>query len=582
MILLKKFSKGVTVMDYEADLRQVHKKLENIKTALNESTIVAITNQRGVIEFVNKNFCDISKYKKEELIGKTHQVINSNYHSREFFKEMWRTIGTGNVWKGEIRNQAKDGSYYWVDTTIVPFLNTRGKPYQYIAIRHDITNRKQYEKMIKKMAFYDPLTSLPNLNFLGKWLQSHTRQEQTTVLYIDFNRFKSINDKYGHHIGDIILKKASQRLKQCLHKTDFISRLGWDEFIVILQGVSDKQEIISIVENITQQLSIPYDASGLYIHLSVSIGISMERWDKEKESDIHFIESLIRKADTAMKHAKRKDDNSYCFNTPDQNLKIDRYYQLEQEIETALEKNQFTVHYQPIIELKSEKMIGVEALLRWKNPKLGQVSPVEFIPRLEESGLIVPTGEWVLKTVCKQMKAWQDAGIFLKKACVNVSPIQFHHKDFTTCVKNIIEETQLDPAYLELEITEGTILNIDETHQVFKNLKESGISISIDDFGTGYSSLRYLKNLPINTLKMDKSFINDLDQDSKVIVDTMISMGKNLNFIVLAEGIEQKDQLDYLNRKGCHLGQGFYWSKPVKGQEIPALYKRFNNLRLFQ
>ncbi|HEY4601701.1 MAG TPA: EAL domain-containing protein [Cerasibacillus sp.] len=566
-------------MDQKAQLDKALRRMNNLEKALNESTIVAVTDQHGVIQSVNDKFCSISKYSRDELVGNTHQIVNSGYHSPEVFKDLWKTIETGQVWRGEIRNRAKDGSYYWVDTTIVPFFNEDGELYQYIALHHDITARMEYEEAIKKLAFYDPLTALPNRNALNQWLDvvSATNHPQFTVLFLDFDRFKSVNDKFGHHMGDYVLKEVSRRLKYCLSKTDFISRLGWDEFIVVLRGEMSQNDIKAIVKKLIQQLSMSYDVRGLKISLSISVGISTGMMEESCTDGITFIESLINKADTAMGYAKAKGGNSYCFNTPDQNTEIDRYYQIEQEIKTALEKDEFTIYYQPIIRLQDNKMIGAEALLRWYNPKLGHVSPAEFIPILEELGLIIPTGKWILKTATKQMKQWQEDGVHLDKICVNVSPIQFHHDDFTVCLQEILEETELDPRYLELEITEGTLLNIDETHDVFESLRAIGIHISIDDFGTGYSSLGYLKKLPINTLKMDRSFIFDMDSDGEIIVNTMINMGKNLHYTVLAEGIEQKEQLDYLAAQGCDLGQGFYWSKPVPAKSIHALYKNFNN-----
>lgn len=560
-------------MNHELELRKALQNYKDIELALNESSIVAITDSKGVITFANDKFCQMSKYSKEELIGSKQNIVNSGYHSREFFKEMWRTIGTGNVWKGEIKNKAKDGSYYWVDTTIVPFLNEKGKPYKYIAIRHDITKRKEYEEMIKKMAFYDPLTLLPNRNALSEWMKENNFEvgDTVTVIFMDLDRFKAINDNYGHRTGDLVLKEVAKRLQDCFRKTDLIVRQGGDEYIVFLKNVSDKQDIMTVVNKIKSQFSIPFFVNGKRITTTTSIGISMNRMEKENQDILNFIEVTIRQADTAMYHAKRNGGNSHCFNTSDQNSEMERFYKLEQHIKYALGREEFHIVYHPLVDLKNDKITGVEALLRWNNPELGAVSPAEFIPLLEEFGYIIQVGKWVLKSVCQQMKAWQDEGIHIDRVSVNVSPVQFRNHNFVQTVKEILKETRLEAQFLEIEITEGTILNIQNPGETLQQLRDLGVSISIDDFGTGYSSLSYLKQLPVNTIKIDKSFIDDLDLNGEVIVDTIISMGKNLKYKVIAEGIEHEEQVIYLKQQNCHEGQGFYWSKPVEPNKIKEL-----------
>ncbi|MFD2618423.1 MULTISPECIES: sensor domain-containing protein [Terrilactibacillus] len=570
-------------MNYIKQLGEAQKKLRDLEIALNESSIVAITDNKGVIRFANKKFCEISKYSKEELEGSKHSIINSGYHDKSFFKDMWRTIGTGHVWKGEIKNKAKDGSYYWVDTTIVPFLKDNGKPYQYIAIRHDITSLKVYEKNIEVMAFYDPLTTLPNRNMLKKWVGNlkNVKTKNMAVLFLDIDRFKSINDKYGHNIGDSLLEKFANRIKKCLREDDLIVRQGGDEFIIILDNVMVKENVIVVIEKLIDNISAPFLVfEKKQIGVSVSIGISLGRIDSEQTNIDGLVDTLIKQADIAMYHAKKQIGNSYCFNTPNQNNELERYYKIENELRNALRNNQFHIVYQPIINLTHNTISAAEALLRWESPILGHVPPSEFIPLLEEFDLITEIGNWVLQKVCCQMKSWLIQGIKLKRICVNVSPIQFKDTSFVKNLEKILDEARLDPAYLEIEITEGTILDMKESEKILRDLKSHKIGISIDDFGTGYSSLSYLKQLPIDTLKIDKSFIKELDLDGKVIVNTIISMGEHLNHRVIAEGIETKEQLDYLKQQNCHEGQGFYWSKPINADRFQKYIEDFKTMKL--
>lgn len=548
---------------------------------LNEASIVAFTNKQGLITHVNDKFCELSKYSKEELIGSYQSIVNSGHHSKEFFKDMWRTIGTGNIWHGEIKNQAKDGTYYWVDTIIVPFIGEDGKPYQYASIRHDITKIKKQEKMIKQMAYYDHLTLLPNRNWLNGWLKRQTNEslQNLTVLFLDLDFFKSINDTFGHHTGDLILKKVANRLRHCLDSSDFIIRQGGDEFIVFLTSTgNDKDKVLEIVEHIKQQFARPFLINYKQTFINVSIGISMNPKKFIDDNYLDVIEEAITQADTAMYYAKKQYGNTHCFNTDNQNIVIGRYYEIVAELKEALSNEEFFIVYQPIMNVNSNKMVGVEALLRWDNPNLGSIPPDEFIPLLEELGLIYYVGNWVLQSVSEQMKYWVDHSIFLGRAAVNVSPLQFNNENFVKDIKKILKTTELEPKHLELEITESTIMDIEKSERILTELRDLDVTISIDDFGTGYSSLSYLKRLPITTLKIDKSFIDDLDSDGKVIVNTIITMGKNLNYKVLAEGIETVEQLHYLAEQQCLEGQGYYWSKPVEAKVIEELYLKQTKL----
>lgn len=384
---------GGETMNHKIELEKALRKLKDIELALNESSIVAITDNRGIIQFANDKFCNMSKYSRNELIGSRQNIVNSGHHSQDFFKEMWRTIGRGKVWKGEIKNKAKDGTYYWVDTTIVSFLKENGRPYQYISIRHDITKRIEYEETIKQMAYYDPLTLLPNRNLLNEWLNEYVNKEgKLAVLFLDIDRFKSINDNYGHRTGDMILKELAKRLQTCIRTSDLIVRQGGDEFVIFLTDVDNKDDILKVVQRIKKQFNVPFTVNGNKIIATTSIGISLEKMSQYESDHLDLVEEMIRQADTAMYHAKQNGGNSHCFISDDQNDELRRYYQLEQEIKHALEEDEFSIVYQPLINLRNDEITGVEALLRWNNKKLGPVSPGEFIPLLEELGLIIPVG----------------------------------------------------------------------------------------------------------------------------------------------------------------------------------------------
>lgn len=566
---------------FEYKFKEALKKLNDIELALNESSIVAITDSRGFINHVNDKFCEISKYERHELLGQDHRIINSKHHSSLFFKELWSTIRSGKVWHGEIKNKAKDGSYYWVDTTIVPFLDERGKPYQYVSIRNDITKRKAYEEKIKQMAYYDPLTNLPNRYWLNKQLKKlfidEASPELLAILFLDLDRFKSINDTLGHHHGDVLLRRVAERLKKCILSSDFISRHGGDEFILVLHTLKTVEEIEKMTEQIVKEMSLPFYIDGDKVLTSTSVGISL--FSKECQQQIvpkdadELIDRLIKQADIAMYVAKRNGRNTYEMSSSSSNERIIKTISMENELKYALERHEFQLVYQPLIDLKTSGVIGAEALIRWNSAKFGTVYPNEFLPILEEVGLIVPVGKWVLEEACKQMKAWTELNSKASKIGVNVSPIQLKSSRFVAEIEQILQKTGLEPHFLELEITESVIQNSQESKKVLNRLRSLGIKVAMDDFGTCYSSLSYLKHLPINTLKIDKSFIDDLDEVGKVLVETIIQMGKKLNFDLTAEGIENEEQLQFVTEQGCHIGQGYLFDKPLSPEEMSRLLK---------
>jgi diguanylate cyclase (GGDEF)-like protein/PAS domain S-box-containing protein len=540
------------------------KELADIKFALDQSSIVAITDQDGIITYVNETFCKISKYSKNELIGKTHKVVNSGYHTKEFFKEMWNTIQRGEVWKGEIKNKAKDGSFYWVKSTIVPFLDNEGKPHQYISIRQDITKQKEIEEKNFYYVHHDALTGLRNRRCfnkdLSKWI---TETEQMALLFLDLNRFKFVNDTLGHSIGDQILRDVAKRLSDHLNGKSELYRFGGDEFIIVIKNRTP-DEVRTLANEIIKQLEEPFFHEKEKLYLGASIGVSFF------PDDGNDIESLVIKADMAMYKAKKGGGHFVQFYTSDIYEEMTKTIHLEAELRQALEEEQFKLHYQPQVDISSNKIIGVEALIRWEHPVLGNISPLEFIPIAEETGLIVPITEWVLRTACRQNQRWQESGISPFIIGVNISS-SLVNKDLVPMVKRILKETKLKPNYLEIELTESIMQDPKITLPILKELKELGIRISIDDFGTGYSSLAYLRQLPIDRLKIDRSFIDEMKKDNGAIVQAIIDLGTRLCLNVIAEGIETNEQLDLLTQLNCKEGQGYYFSRPLSSNEIPTV-----------
>ncbi|MCM3409984.1 sensor domain-containing protein [Metabacillus litoralis] len=430
-----------------------------------------------------------------------------------------------------------------------------------LIVGRDITDRKKADEMIHQMAYYDSLTGLPNRNMFKGYLNerlSKVTDSMLAVLFLDLDRFKIINDTKGHSTGDLILQKAAKRLLEAVSDQGMVSRQGGDEFIILLEFTSNK-EIEEVADRIIQVFSHPFDLNGDEFFVTPSVGISLYPVDGEDQ------ETLIKNADTAMYLAKERGKNNYqYYNSTLQNVST-RKMELEVGLRKALVEDHFEVFYQPQYKLETREVCGVEALLRWKHPKLGMISPVEFIPLAEETGLIVPIGRGVLRKVCEQHKLWKEAGLGAVPVAVNVSVRQVQDSGFVEDVKQALEDFDLDPADLELEITESIMQNIETSSSVLKQLKELGIQIALDDFGKGYSSLSYLKHLPIDKIKIDKSFVDDI-LDSGLngsIAKAIIEMSHTMNFSVIAEGIEQEEQLLFLLENSCKLGQGYLLSRPL-------------------
>lgn len=559
-------------------MRDKVQELAEIKFALDQTASVAITDPSGVITAVNDKFCEISKYNKDELVGSTHRVVNSGYHDRQFFRQMWERISTGNVWHGEIKNRAKDGEYYWVKTCIVPFLDENGKPVRYLSIQTDITHLKQAEEQMEHLFYFDELTGLANrrqfVKELGRYiLRANQSKEKLYLIFFDLDRFSVINDSSGHAVGDAILKEVGKRLLlwQSKHHSTYVSRYGGDEFILLVAGREEKQ-LEQLLGEIKGLLAQSLSVAGKKFQLSVSMGIVSYPEDGQTAT------SLIQHAEMALYYAKSLGSNVVVYYA-DHKTSLSRQTRIENELYRAVDQLAFEVVYQPKIDLHSGRIMGNEALLRWKHPQLGAVSPAEFIPIAERNNLIIPIGTYVLDQAVRQTVQWQKKGYPALTVSVNVSPVQLAQDGFVQEVHAILQKWGLPPHCLELEITESiAINNYKDCLEKFRALQRMGVKIALDDFGSGYSSLKYLSLFGMDTLKIDQSFIQNYsrDQDRSALISAIISIGHALNMKVVAEGVETAEQVRYLLEQGCDMIQGYYASPPVPPERMePLLAKVF-------
>jgi diguanylate cyclase (GGDEF)-like protein len=422
-------------------------------------------------------------------------------------------------------------------------------------------------------AYHDALTDLPNRLLLSDRIArtielARRHKRQLAVLFMDVDQFKRINDSLGHQVGDELLRSVAEQLRRCVRSSDTVSRQGGDEFVILLSEIDEATHAIVSVRKILAAIAEPHHIAGHELHITTSIGVSLY------PDDGHDAETLLRNADSAMYHAKERGPGRFQFFQADMNLRAIERQLLEHELRRALDRHEFILHYQPKIDLATGVMLGAEALIRWRHPKRGLLPPIQFVPIAEDTGLIVPIGQWVLREACRQARAWQDAGLRLMPVAVNVSAIEFRSPGFLEGVRRSLEDARLESRYLELELTESVLMaHAESSVPLLSRLKELGVQLALDDFGTGYSSLSYLKEFPIDALKVDESFIRGISDDLRgaPIVLAIISMGKSLHHRVIAEGVETAEQLAFLQAQGCVEGQGFYFSRPLAAEQFATL-----------
>ncbi len=563
------FKLFLTLRSTMTKLEKSLNELEFQKHALDEHAIVISITPDGLIEYANERFQKTSQFNENELKDHVRNLIDYRFHPWSFTSNIRNILKTGKTWRGEIRCVTKDQNFYWADTTIVPFVDKAGNPSRYVALLTDITEKKAVDERIFRLAHYDALTQLTNRPyFLEKTenalIQSKNNSAKMAVVFLDLDNFKIINDTLGHAFGDTLLMFVGDHLRECVRETDVISRMGGDEFTIALPSIASNNEIEQIVESILSITNKCVRIENRDITISTSIGVSVYPEDGES------VDSLLKNADMAMYQAKTEGKNKYVFYNEDLKTENLIRHKLDNDLKEAVRENQFELYYQPQICTDSKKICAVEALLRWNHPERGLIAPDAFIPSLEENGLIVEVGDWVLTQACTQLAAWKKIGFDLKIS-VNISPRQIRNDHLLEVLKNILNFRAIQPADLQLELTESGLLdNTELTSSLLEKVNDLGVAIALDDFGTGYSSLSYLKKLPINTLKIDRSFVRDLpdDQHDLEIVATILAMAKNLGLATVAEGVETMEQRDFLAENGCDYLQGYMFSKPRNAEDM--------------
>jgi diguanylate cyclase (GGDEF)-like protein/PAS domain S-box-containing protein len=539
-----------------------------------EGLFVTDADQR--IIHVNPAFTELTGYSPSDVLGKTPSVLSSGRHSPEFFQTMRQTLAETGKWQGEIWNRRKSGEMFAEWLNIAAVRDEQGVLTNYVSVFSDITSRKQVEERLNYLANHDPLTRLPNRTLFQERLsraltRAHRNQSIVALLFIDLDHFKQVNDTLGHLAGDLLLQQVADRLSSCIRQGDTVARLAGDEFTVILEDIADPRDAAVVAHKILRALFDPFDLKGREAKISSSIGVALY------PADAGDPQTLVRLADAAMYRAKHQGRNTCQFHSETVNAQAFERLTLENALRHAVERNEFHLHYQPIFDVRSGKVVAVEALLRWNHPEIGAVAPSQFLPLAEETGLVLPIGQFVLESACRQTKLWHDGGFPNLRVNVNLSGRQLRTIDLIETVAEALEHTGLPPEALEVEVPEGSV--IDRQHEpgsLFSRFKALGVGLAIDDFGSGYSSFAFLRRLPANALKIDQAFVRNAacESDDAEIVTAIVAVAHGLHMAVVAPGIETEAQLDFLAGCGIDHVQGFLLARPMTAEEMTVFLKK--------
>ncbi|NTV71200.1 MAG: EAL domain-containing protein [Azonexaceae bacterium] len=550
--------------------------LANSQLALQQRVIdhaseaMILTDAAQRILSVNAAFEVTTGYSAAEVMGLTPTMISAEHQGLNFHRSVWDFVAENGHWEGEIWDRRKDGAIYPKQMRITAISDKAGQTSHFVATFADISEARAQAERFEYLAHHDQLTNLPNRLALDAHLDNLLDSavpgiNHLALMIIDLDNFKTVNDSLGHHAGDRLLAEIARRLTAEMGRTKRLFRLGGDEFVVVFDQIDNRAELLSLLERLVSAIGLPCDIDGHQLHSTPSIGISLYPQDGRDGL------TLIRNADAAMYAAKAAGRNNHQFFVESMNAAANKRLHLESELWRALAENQLVLHYQPQIDLLSGKVVGVEALVRWCHPLRGMITPAEFIPVAEECGLILPLGHWVLLTACRQVRSWLDAGIDMGEMAVNISAHQFRQPDFVQTVQGVLAETGLPAERLELEITESTVMHgVDSAIQTLAQLKAMGVRLAIDDFGTGYSSLSYLRRFPLDRLKIDRSFLADVDTDPHAasLVTSIVMLGRSLGLQLVAEGVENFAQAEFLRTLECERVQGFHFYQPVSAAEV--------------
>jgi diguanylate cyclase (GGDEF)-like protein/PAS domain S-box-containing protein len=544
-----------------------------LDASVNAILITGPSARGNLIEYVNPAFRRITGYDPSEVIGHDCRLLQRDDRDQEGIVAIRQALAANREVSAVLRNYRKDGALFWNQLFIAPVPDPEGQTTHHIGVINDVTELIRYQEQLEYQANYDSLTRLPNRNLLRDRLQhalvvARRHHKGVAVVFIDLDGFKNVNDSLGHSVGDRLLAVVAERLGRCARASDTVARHGGDEFVIVMTDIVDEQSLIAWMERVRASISEPVWLDGTELYVGCSMGASLFPQDGDDA------ETLMKKADLAMYRAKDMGRNTFQFYQPEMNASAGARLSLERRLRRALRDGEFLLHYQPQVDIETGQIVGMEALVRWHDPEVGLVPPSAFIPVAEECGLIGPLSEWVLREACRQNKAWQDEGLPPARVSVNLSARQFQQRDIAHMVMQVLDETGLEPRFLELELTESTIMrNAEEAVSALNALSALGIGLAIDDFGTGYSSLSYLKRFPVHRLKIDRSFVSDIGAsgDDETITSAIIALAHSLNLQVIAEGVETSEQLDFLKERACDEMQGYFFSRPIPHDAIPVL-----------